>query len=197
MKSFKTVNEAVEYAEGKDDIGYVLEIEPGLPGIEKYVCSKCDLASFGKTLVLQPIQEIKYAKGVAIDLNAARELSAVEEKYKKILGLRIFEATIAKWTEHYDKIQELTMVGSSSMKTFALVEPAVTVGEIENKFPTASVYKKSEHWGKSANSFQKSLGKEAMRLLRFGVDYQVVSDQMDCAWSAYCAKSILEIILEQ
>jgi len=68
METYKTIAEAREHAKIKGISTHILEIEPGMIGINPYLCTKCNAEIMRKALKHNPMPEIKRVIGVAVNL---------------------------------------------------------------------------------------------------------------------------------
>lgn len=185
MDSQKTIAEAREHAKIKNVATHIIEIEPGMPGIEKYICAKCNAAAVRKALSHKPMAEIKRVVGDAVDLAAERFAARQTKIETNIPGLDELRSIIADWDEYqggFNRMMEDEMNDGVNPPQ----RPTVEVAEIARQYPIAAAYIKAENWDNASHYRKSGAGSRAKTKIENGEDYQTVIAEMEKEWSDHC-----------
>src|SRR3990167_5521209 len=105
MNSYTTIEEArvaYEAHPRKDSIRAILEIEPGMAGVERYILYLGTLSTMRQALINKPMAEIKAVVGIVVDLAAERRAAAEAQLAANVPGLKELEAALND-EERYDR----------------------------------------------------------------------------------------------
>ena len=81
MNSFKTIEAARDHARKNPIAQYIVEIEPGAPGVNRYICCSVSGEDLQAALGKKPMAEIKKVVATVVDLGReALEAKAVRDK---------------------------------------------------------------------------------------------------------------------
>jgi hypothetical protein len=92
MNTFKSIDEARTYAAGKPQVSHIVEIEPGMPGINQYVCATVNAKVLRAGLKNKPMAEVKTVVGDVVNLAVERQAIRQAEE------MAVFQAARAAGT---------------------------------------------------------------------------------------------------
>jgi len=188
MNSYRTIEEARNAAATKESIAYILEIAPGVAGVEKYIICKVNDTELRKDLKYRPMREIKAVVGIAADLVAER-IAAKKELLKKMVpGLDELRAALNDRDRHYRATQSRFDDENGCCRQVRPV--AVDPEQAAEKYPVAAAYIKADGWTNSNNVGKYSAGKKAKARIEAGENHEIVIADMEREWTSYATKNV-------
>jgi len=188
MNSFKTIEDAREHAQNNSEITHIIEIEPGVEGINPYLCVRAGADAIQKLLDLSPNPEIKRVIGGVVDFESER----IAEKNAKIKanvpGFDELRSIMNEWESYYESCSRTTkseeIDGVNPPK-----RPEAKITEIAKKYPVAAAYMKADDWRLSSHSVKSAIGDEAKSRIENGENYKIVIAEMEKEWVEYADAS--------
>lgn len=182
MNTFETITAARKYAEGNDKITHIAQIEPGMPGINPYICMTCDIATIKRTLAKKPMVEIKRVIGTAADLAAERRADREAKIRANVPGLTKLKTTIDAWNYYQDSFGQM-MEDEMNDGINPPQRPKTEVATIAAQYPVASAYIKADNWEMASHYAKSAAGRKAKKRIGDGEDYKKVITDMEKEWS--------------
>ena len=187
MKSYNTIEEARTAHQAharKSEIIAILEIEPGLPGVERYILSLCNLATLRAALKNKPMAEVKAIIGVAVDLAAERRATLAASCATNVPGLHELEAALNN-EERYSREFERMMEDGNNDGVNPPRPISVSTADVAAKYPIAAAYHKAECWAKASHYAKSGAGKRAKVRIAGGEAWEKVIGDMEAEWSKH------------
>lgn len=184
MNTFETIEKAREYAASKPDVTHIAEIEPGMDGINPYVCLKCSARVLELALDRKPIREIKRVVKEIADLQAearAIKQAQIKANVPGLDALRASYADVGRYQREFTRMMEDE--GNDGARP---PRPARTdQKELAAKYPAAAAYLKAESWSVASHYAKSGAGNKAMQRIAAGEDCAAVLTDMEAQWSAH------------
>ena len=184
MNTFKTIEEAREHAKNDGEVTHIIEIEPGVEGINPYMCARAGADAYRKLIDLSPIPEIKRVIGEVVDFESER-IAEKEARIKaNVPGFDELRNNINDWESYYEscsrraKSEKIDGVNPPE-------RPEVKVREIAKKYPVAAAYMKADEWSLSSHGIKSGAGDEAKSRIENGEDYEKVIAEMEKEWIGF------------
>jgi len=131
----------------------------------------------------QEIMEFIKAEQTRVE-NERVERQAKIDAMEGLKEINKYEAEWINYRESFDRFIENDAVGTCPTK------PDMTMEELYNKYPRATMYKKAEYYANNANYRKSALGREAMEAIINGEPYEEVINNMEKKWKEYCDEHI-------
>lgn len=184
MNSFATIHDARIYAADHPAATYILEIVPGAPGINRYICTRADAATMRRSLASKPMSEITAIVGDAVHLEGERWAAQEARIAHAIPGLAELRAAIAD-EDRYHEAFERMMEDEYNDGARPPKPVQISSAEVGLRYPIAAAYIKAEAWECAAHYAKSAAGKRAKQRLEAGEPYQQVIAEMEAEWDQH------------
>jgi hypothetical protein len=187
MQSYRTVDEARVGA--TDEGRAILEIEPGIVGVERYIVARCDERTLRTALARKPMLEIKRVIGTVVDL-AAERLAAREAMLRdRVPGLEILRAA-REDVSRYHRQCERMMEDEGNDGARPPRRPAADPKAVAAQYPIATAYLLAEAYRNASHDVKSGAGRRAMARIEAGEDAAVVIEAMEREWTEHATRTI-------
>lgn len=186
MLSFGTVEEA--RATAGDNVTLIVEIEPGMPGVGRYIRTTCQLRTLADALRSKPIPEIKRIIGVAADLAQERYDNEQSKIHAAVPGLDILRAARHEWDVYHEDFNRSFDREDGCCNRPR--KPASDPDAIAIQYPIAAAYLRAEGFSLAAHHAKAGAGSRATERIVSGEDYMTVIREMESEWTTYATNNV-------
>lgn len=187
MNSYQTIQAALDAAAKNPDIKYIIEIEPGLPNIGRFICARGSAEVLRNQLSKNPMKEIKGIIGTAVDF--AKEAQDIERVLliKNVPGLEELRDAIANEKRYASQFSKMMEDGDNDgARPPSRVR--ISSKSMATQFPVAASYIKAENWQYASHFVKAGAGRRAVERIKNGDPHETVIAEMKTEWSDYCSE---------
>lgn len=184
MNSYTTIEDARRYAADHPAATHILEIVPGQPGINRYICAKADAATMRRSLARKSMAEIATVVRVAVHLEGERWAAQEAAIAKAIPGLAELRAAVEDEERYHDEFERMMEdEGNDGARPPKPIK--IESATVRAQYPIAAAYIKAEAWEQASHYAKSAAGKRAKQRLEAGEPYQQVIAEMDAEWTQH------------
>lgn len=187
MHSYRTIKEARTAA--TPDSHAIMEIEPGMAGIERYIVAKCDERTLRAALARKPMREIKRMIGTVVDLLAERIAAYKANLAARVPGLEIIRTARAEHADYHEALERM-MEDEGNDGARPPRKPTADLAALATEYPVAAAYLKAEGYSLASHYAKASAGRRAMERIEAGEDAAVVIAEMEREWTEHAMRTL-------
>ena len=182
MKSFPTIEAARQAArEAPKKVKSIIEIDPGMAGVERYILLSCDIDTFTLALRRKPMPQIRRVVRLVVDLDKA------EMTQPGIPGIELLRAAREAAQRYHREFRKMMEDGHNDGARPPR-KPTTDPDALAREYPIAAAYLKAEAWEGASHYVKAGIGRRAKSRKVAGEEAARVIADMEGEWAEYCRK---------